>query len=292
MKDVDVNFLTAMAASIGCVLATLNLSAHAAAPRGFDCLIEPNQVVEIRSPVEGLIEKINVNRGDTTRKGQVLFELNSGVERSNVALTKHRSEMIGRLTSARDRLAFATKKLDRTVELLAEHFISEQARDEALIEKRLAQSDLTDMLESQEQARLEHLHAVERLDQRSVRSPFDGLVMERLLNVGELAEAGSGRKPVLKLAQINPLRVEVVLPQSAYGRVTVGTKVGLTADGFSGNYQARVTVVDKVIDAASGMFGVRLELANPKGFLPGGIHCAVAFPGLQPTAEAQGTRLR
>jgi hypothetical protein len=44
-----------------------------------------------------------------------------------------------------------------------------------------------------------------------------------------------------------------------------------------GVYEARVTVVDRVIDAASGMFGVRLELPNPSYHLPAGLKCQVHF---------------
>jgi multidrug efflux pump subunit AcrA (membrane-fusion protein) len=42
-------------------------------------------------------------------------------------------------------------------------------------------------------------------------------------------------------------------------------------------YSARVIIVDRVIDAASGTFGVRLELPNPNYFLPAGLKCKVVF---------------
>ncbi|CAN0204246.1 unnamed protein product [Phaeothamnion confervicola] len=45
----------------------------------------------------------------------------------------------------------------------------------------------------------------------------------------------------------------------------------------AGSFRARVTLVDKVIDAASGTFGVRLELPNPGGRVPAGIKCRVRF---------------
>jgi len=263
---------------------------HAAPAKGFDCLIEPKQVVELRSPVEGLIDRISVDRGDFIKKGQVLVELESTAERSSVAASKHRAEMVGRVASSRNRVEFATKKLERSQQLLKESFVSTQTRDEAETEHRLAESELKDALETQELARLEYLHAVDQLKQRSLKSPFDGYVVDRMLHPGDLAESGTGRKPILKIAQIDPLRVEVVLPQEAFGRVAVGTTASIAPEGFPGSYPARVTVVDKLIDAASGMFGVRLELANPKGALPGGIRCAVEFPGLKPNGPA-GARL-
>ena len=60
-------------------------------------------------------------------------------------------------------------------------------------------------------------------------------------------------------------------------------KVGMNAEITPENpvdqkvYKAKVTIVDRVIDAASGTFGVRLELPNPKYRLPAGLKCKVAF---------------
>ena len=47
-----------------------------------------------------------------------------------------------------------------------------------------------------------------------------------------------------------------------------------------------IKVVDRVLDAASGTYGVRLELPNPQGQLPGGIRCQVEFPDLGGVAQA------
>jgi multidrug efflux pump subunit AcrA (membrane-fusion protein) len=48
---------------------------------------------------------------------------------------------------------------------------------------------------------------------------------------------------------------------------------------FKGTYSARITVIDRVIDAASGTFRIRLELPNPKNEIPAGLRCKVKFPG-------------
>jgi multidrug efflux pump subunit AcrA (membrane-fusion protein) len=114
-----------------------------------------------------------------------------------------------------------------------------------------------------------------------MRSPLNGVVVDRMLNPGDLAEAGTGRKAVLKLAQIDPLRVEVVLPLDAYGKLRVGMTGQITPEGLGGRHPAAVKVVDRVFDAASGTFGVRLELPNRSGALPGGIRCQVDFPNLK-----------
>ncbi len=252
----------------------------------FDCLIEPNQIVEIRSPVEGLIEKIHVKRGDRVKAGQVLVQLESSPEQSAAEMARYRSGMEGRIATAKNRLDYATKKLERADELHKKSFVSAQARDEAEAEKRIAESELKDALENRELARHDYKHNVDMLNRRVLRSPFNGVVVDRMLNPGDLAEAGTGRKAILKLAEVEPLRVEVVLPIEAHGKLRVGGSAEVTPEGLGGRHKARITVVDTVFDSASATFGVRLELANPRGSQPAGTRCKVEFPEIKSGAGA------
>jgi RND family efflux transporter MFP subunit len=247
----------------------------------YDCLIEPNQTVDVRSSIEGVIQKVLVKRGDRVRTGQLLVQLESSAEFSAVQLARFRSEALGRVSSAENRLAYATKKLERSRQLQAQNFVTAQARDEAEAEQRITEAELREARENREMAAFEHKHALDLLNRRTLRSPFNGVVMDRMLNPGDLAEAGTGRKPILKLAQVEPLRVEVILPVSAYGKLKAGTSAEVTPEGLGGRYPANITVIDSVFDSASGTFGVRLELPNVAGKLPAGIRCRADFPALR-----------
>lgn len=267
-------------------------AAPSAAANPFDCLILPNQTVELRSPVEGLIDKVLVQRGDRVRAGQVLVQLESAAENSAVQLARHRAEAQGRLASAESRLDYATRKLDRSRDLQARNFVTAQARDEAEAEKRIIEAELRDARENRQQAALELRHAQDLLQRRVLRSPFDGVVVDRMLNPGDLAESGTGRKPILKLVQVEPLRVEAVLPLAAWGKLQAKGTADVMPEGLGGAYPAKVKVIDSVFDTASGTFGVRLELPNAAGKLPAGIRCKVDFPalkGLSGAALMRGT---
>lgn len=256
----------------------------------FECLLEPAQTVEIRSAVEGLIRRIHVQRGDDVRAGQVLVELDASVERSSAAAAKYRAQAEGRVEASRNRMQYASRKTQRSNELHSQNYISSQARDEAETEKALAESELKEAMENKELARLDHQRALDLLSQKTLRSPFNGIVVDRMLNPGDLAEAGNGRKPILKLAQIHPLRVETVLPLSTFGKLRTGMVGNVIPEGGV-SYKATIKVVDRVIDAASGTYGVRLELPNEQGQLPGGIRCQVEFPDLNGMAHSvQGRR--
>ena len=63
------------------------------------------------------------------------------------------------------------------------------------------------------------------------------------------------------------------------GAIEVGMDAEITPENAAAKkvYKAKVTIVDRVIDAASGTFGVHLELPNPEYHLPAGLKCKVAF---------------
>ena len=85
-------------------------------------------------------------------------------------------------------------------------------------------------------------------------------------------------KPILKLAQLNPLRVEVVAPVTYFGRNKTGVHAQVNTEyGSFEDLVAKVVVVDRVVDAASGTFGIRLELQNEDNQVPGGLKCTVRF---------------
>ena len=258
---------------------------------GFECLIEAAQVVEIRSAVDGVIAAVHVQRGDAVRKGQVMVELSSAAERLAVDAARYRSTMNGQISSARNRVEYATKKLARATDLHEQNFTSAQARDEAEAERKLAESELLAAIENSELAKIDYRRAVEQLALRTMTSPFNGVVVDRMLNPGDLAEPGSGRKPVLKVAQIDPLRVDIVLPGSAFGQLKPGMKAVVVPQGSAQRYTASVKLVDKLIDAASSTFVARIELANPHHAIPGGVRCTAEIDGVAASREAARPKL-
>lgn len=214
-----------------------------------ECLLEPSMVVNVGSSVDGVLEQVLVDRGAQVRRGQVVARLQSGVEAASVKLSEARVE-------------FGRRRVERNEALYEKQLISVQERDELVTEVRLREEELK---KDQETLKL-----------RTIVSPLDGVVVERRLAPGEFIR--TDKSVVLRLAQINPLHVEVVAAAGLFGSVRVGMtgRVNL-APFFPGSYQAKVVAVDKVIDAASGTLGVRLQLPNPDNRIPAGIKCSVVF---------------
>jgi RND family efflux transporter MFP subunit len=260
----------------GCGLVVV-APAAAQSEQQYDCLIEARQTVDIRSAVEGVIDSLSVRRGDTVKKGQLVATLASGPERAAADLARSRASMQGELKAAEAKVDLAQKKWKRAEELQKKNFVSANARDEAESEYRLALEQLRAARENKRLAELDVKRADEVVAQRSIRSPVNGVVVEVLQRPGELASSNQ-KDPIMKLVEIDPLNVELVLPVSQYGRIKVGQRaIVLPEEPVGGKHAARVEIVDPVVDAASGTFGVRLRLPNPGNRIPAGVKCHAQF---------------
>ncbi len=234
------------------------------------CLIEPEQVADVGTPVTGVIESLPVNLGDQVKVGQALAVLRSDVEKANAQAASLRSSVDAEARAAAANLALARQKAERAQQLVAQHFVSPQALEQALTEVDVAQQKQRLAVAQQDIYRQEQAVARAQVGLRTLRSPINGIVVERYSNLGERVED----RPVLRIASIHPLRVTLMMPMSQYGQLKEGDQLNILPDlpGL-GPVQARVQHVDKVVDAASNTFRVRLQLPNEDHRLPGGLRC-------------------
>jgi len=223
------------------------------APKGLNAqrvhegLMEPYVTVNIASQVTGILEEVMVKRGDIVTKGQVLATLRSGVEKAD-------------LEQAIAMLDFNRRKLDRNKELVAQKNVSANDEDEMATDVK------------KDEAILHQVTA--KLEMKTIRSPVDGVVVKVDLSAGEYV----GEKPIMTVAQIDPLNVEVVVPVSEYGIIQKGMLAEVHPElPVGGLYIGKVTIVDRVVNAASGSFGVRVELPNSRLAIPSGLRCTVRF---------------
>lgn len=239
-------FITALNDATGA--ATMNDAA-------LDCIIEPSCTVNLGSEVPGIIEEITVDRGALIRKGQVLVRIASNVERANMESRKARYE-------------FAQNEHKRKSGLYAKAMIPTREVDEAETNMKIALRDFEE--------------AEKVYERRTIRSPIDGVVVQRLLQPGERVE----EQPIMRLAQLSPLYVEVIAPASMLGSVKTGDRAAVKPENpVKNEYVGRIKVVDNIVDAASGTFGIRIELENKDYSLPSGLKCKVRFLGKDNTSR-------
>jgi membrane fusion protein, heavy metal efflux system len=253
------------------ILSLAILSAQTNA-QSLDCLIQPHQIVQVGSAVPGVIERIHAERGDVVKLGQVLVQLQSSVERANLSLAQSRAKIQGEVSAAEQSSDFAVREHKRAAELAQKNFVSQNYVDKASTEAQVAGSKLTQAKERKTVAGQELEVAQAQLAMRTIKSPISGVVTDRFMASGELVED----KPLMRIAQVDPLRVEVVVPASVYGQLQRGMQATVLPEFANAKSRtAQVSIVDKVVDPASNTFRVRLEMPNPQNDIPAGLRCKV-----------------
>ena len=265
------------------LLTSTGIVAHAAQP--LRCIIEPDRSADVGSPVIGVVESILVERGDFVREGQLLAQLRANVERASVSAAEARAQADADIRAAHASYEFQRQKLARTEELMQKNFVSLQALEQVRAETSVAEQKLAQAREQKRVARQELEFANAQLSLRAIRAPFAGIVADRYVNLGERVEV----KPMFRVAKIDPLRVEVVAPAALFGSIRKGMVAQVTPElPNPARLDAKVVLVDRLIDAASNTFRVRAELPNAGGALPSGLRCRAELAELtdaaQPTA--------
>jgi RND family efflux transporter MFP subunit len=247
-----------------------------------DCVIEPSEVLNLGSAVPGVVESIHADRNDLVKKGAVLVELESSVEQRTLELAKARAGLNTAIELRKEGAAFGYLTQRRNQKLLKTSAISVHEMDKLKSETHIAELQVILEKDNQSIAQLEYRRALALLHQRTIRSPVEGVVMERFKSVGEYVED----QPVIRVAQLDPLHVEVIVSVDYLGRIVQGMQAKVTP-GLVGaqTYLATVERVDRVADAASGTYGVRLILPNPDYKIPAGLRCKLDFIPLQGPAR-------
>lgn len=221
-----------------------NINAEEITMSTLGCMLEPSKKVQISSPVPGVLDKVSVKRGDIIKKGETLFRLKAGVESEAVQLAKVRAD-------------FAKRKFQRNKDLYDQDILTAHERDEIETELLIAKSELR--LKQQE------------LALRKVSSPINGVVVNRYNNKGEYVSYD----PILSLATLDPLHVDLLLPSNYFGQIIVDQELIIKPESnIIDSSKAKVIIVDPLIDSASGTFRVQLVMNNPDNKIPAGIRCA------------------
>lgn len=210
------------------------------------CLLQPSETVELSSQQPGIIETIYVERGDSVGVGQTLVQMAAGVEKAAVNLALARYE-------------FGLRKSKRNLDLVAKELISNHEKDEMDTELAIASAEL-------EEARA-------RLALRTIISPITGIVVERHKASGDYV----GEDSILKIVDIDPLNVEVIVPVQALDRIKPQMRAEVMPHVLEETFSATVTIVDPVVDPSSDSYGVRLSLLNAQHRVPSGLKCEIRF---------------
>jgi RND family efflux transporter MFP subunit len=210
-----------------------------------------------------------VDIGAHVKQGQLLADLDTPEIDQELQQAKAQRDQIN------SSLGLAKSSYDRWQQLRTRDAVSQQELDER-------QSTYT-----QDVANLAAADAnVRRLNQlesfKRIVAPFDGVVTQRNVDVGDLIDAGSGTSRALfALAQSDPLRVYVQLPQAYAQNVAVGKQVVVTQAELPGQqFHGTIANISGAIDVPTRSLQIEVRLPNPDGKLRPGAYVQVAIPAV------------
>lgn len=213
-----------------------------------------------------------VDVGDRVAKGDVLVRF------SDVEQQSGRRSAAATVAAARADLRDAEASWKRIDAVYARGLVARAQLDSAVSRRDAARATLA-------AAEAALRSAGQQAGYTVVRAPFEGVVTRRFVNVGEAVQSGPpAPQPLIALASLDALRVDVVVPQSAVGAIRASSRASILLDGGKRLDAAKVTVFPYA-DPATHSFRVRVELpAGTAGLYPG-MTVKVAF------AVAEATRL-
>ncbi|MFN3823417.1 MAG: efflux RND transporter periplasmic adaptor subunit [Pseudorhodobacter sp.] len=266
-------------AKIGALVALVACAGPAGAQSGVPestiCLILPHEVVELAMPVDGVVEQLAVDRGDHVETQQVVVRLDVSLEMVELEAARARSASFALIEGRQARLGFLQAEAERTARLVERSAAAERLSEEARMSVETARADLAEAVLARRIAGIDAEAASTRMERKTIRSPITGVVTKRDVAVGEFRATGA---PLLTVARIDRLRAEVFVPIAFHPRLQVGQEVTIVPEApFDADYKATIAVIDHVFDAATGTFGIVMDLPNPNLTLPAGLRCRVRF---------------
>ena len=215
----------------------------------FDCVIQPYKVVDLGSPASGVIEKVLVERSEFVEKGQAVAQMEDGIERATVELARARTKLDAQLQAETINLHYDDKTRTRIDSLYDRRVIPVENKESADREVELSVHRLQQVKDLQRVRTLEFRRAKELVEQKIIRSSIEGFVVSQFRSEGEFVED----KPILRIAQLDPLSIEAILPMRYFGQIKPGMQAQVNPELLGLDLRtAHVTLVDRIGDAASG----------------------------------------
>lgn len=255
----------------------------------------PYQEVELHAKVAGYIRKINVDIGDHVKAGQVLATLDvpelvaqvqgatAGVRQTQEQITRAKSE-VARAQANYDALHAAAQRLQQAAKAQP-GLIAEQELDDAMAKDRSAAAQVdaakSALAATQQQlgvSQADQQHYASLADYSRITAPFSGVITWRYADTGALIQAGTsnaGSMPVVKLAEVDKLRLRLPVPESLAPFVHDGDSAEINVQSLQKTFTGKVTRDTASLDPSTRTMQVEIDVPNPKGELQPGMYAQV-----------------
>ncbi len=251
--------------------------------------VNPVDIIEIGSQVSGKIVRLHADFNSVVKAGQVVAEidqdiLNSKVEQNESSYQSRQAS----LEQAKFNLENAKKKWDRTQDLFSRQLVSYEDKETAeanyigaKVNLQVAEASLAQQKSALDQSRVDLSYAI-------IRSPINGTVITRNINLGQTVAAGYTTPVLFKVASdLTNMQVECPVDEADIGRVKEGQTVRFTVDAFQGEvFTGEILQVRNSPTTSNNVvtYATIIKTSNPELKLKPGMTATVSIV----TGEARG----
>lgn len=222
----------------------------------------------VASKGTGRVEWIGPSEGDFVKAGTVVARLeNSDVRATLQASAANTAVAAAALVTARTELADAQRNLDRANTLYDKRLIPLLTRQEAESRSARAVASIASAKAALDAARANELYARSGVDNTEIRAPFDGTVISRSANIGDivtpLSSAADAKGAVLVMADMTTLEVDAEVSESALASIHIGQPCEIVLDAFPDkHYRGEVSVIVPTVHRASATVTTKVRILD------------------------------
>ncbi len=225
----------------------------------------------VQSPIgarsSGYVKRWYKDIGSPVKAGDLLAEIETP------EIDQQLTQAIAARQQAAASLSLATSTMERWEALRKKDAVSQQELDERRSNDQQSRANL-----AAAEANVERLRQLEAF--KRVVAPFAGVITKRNVDTGDLIDAGGGAaRALFVLAQTDPLRIYINVPQTYAQLVKVGQEVSITQTELRGqSFSGRIARTAASIDTATRTMQVEVTLPNREGLLMPGAFVQVSLP--------------
>jgi len=218
--------------------------------------LAPEREAVIRAELGGSVTSVLVEAGEAVRVGQILGTLDGSVVEDQYRSAK------SAVVSAESAAQVARRELERSQRLLAGGAIAER-------DLEIAQRTLLAAEAQLENARAGQAAAEKQLDKTRLRAPFNGVVSERTVSVGDIVQSGNA---LFTVVDPTSMKLEASVPVSALSQVRVGAIVEFGVSGYDGQpFTGRIQRINPTVDPGTRQVRLTISIPNPGHSLVAGL---------------------
>lgn len=248
----------------------------------FDAELRPYKEIELHARATGYLDEMLVDAGDVVKEGQPIAaldvpELKFDLQNAEAGERRAKAEM-EKATAAYEEAHLALTRLE-SADKAQPNLIAKQDIDSARLRDQSARAALNSAKEEQNVAAASTKRFQTLLDYTQISAPFAGVITRRYSDPGSLIQAGtsSGSMPLVRLSQVDLLRVAFPVSVSYVAGVKVGDEAEIRIPSLTKKFAGKITRVSQKVETATRTMEAQIDLPNADNSLIAGVYATVVL---------------